>query len=202
VRFREDILRGVRLFAIVFATILLCVAGYRILRASDVQSAAPAEVMQPSPEPTPEPAQVSDAAPEVHPLVVPEPPPVGGRGKAGRARNTEVPPPPPVTTAVVRPHRPSPSGKEFEASDAVKLPAAPVEVSPETKALTTQERVGYKSLIDANKNRPAVELSAPPADDYVAAPEKGNRFFKAIGKIFHPGGKKETEPSALQPKQP
>jgi hypothetical protein len=103
---------------------------------------------------------------------------------------------------VVRARRPAPSGKEFEASEMVKLPAAPVESSPETKPMTPQEKVGYKSLIEVTKNRPAVALSVPPADDYVVAPEKGNRFFKAIGKIFHPGGKKETEPSALQPKQP
>ncbi len=201
-RFREDILRGVRLFAIVFAAILLCVAAYRVLRASDVQGAAPeepsAEAMQPSPEPSP--APISEAVSEVHPLVVPEPPPVGGtaRRPAG-PRNLEVPPPPPT---VARAHRaPVPSGKEFESSNTVALPVAPVEDAPVAKPFSPSERVGYKSLIEANKNRPPVEISAPPADDYVEPPAKGNRFFRAIGKIFRPG-KKDDEPSALQPKQP
>jgi hypothetical protein len=207
-RFREDILRGVRLFAIVFAAILVCVAAYRIVRApSDVPIAPPdesaaTEAVRPSPEPAP----VSQASTEVHPLVVPEPPPVDGapvRTRVTRPRDPGVPPPPPIAAPVVRARRAAaPSGGEFEASDTVALPVAPADESPEPKPLTPKQAVGYKSLIEANANRIPVEPAAPTvSDDSSETPAKGNRFFRAIGKIFRPGGKKETEPSGLQPKQ-
>ncbi len=213
-RFREDILRGVRLFAIAFAAILLCVAVYRILRSpSDVQGAAldaPASsaVAQPSPAPSPDADPVSETASDVHPLVVPEPPPVGGASQkrvahARSAGNSDVPPPPPAAPAVARARRAqTPSGKDFESSNAVPLPVAPAEDSPAAKPLTPKQMVGYKSLIEANANRPPVEIATPPADDYVDTQAKGNRFLRAVGKIFHPSGKKEAEPLTLQPKQP
>jgi hypothetical protein len=209
-RFREDILRGVRLFAIVFAAILLCVAAYRILRApSDVQGAtSSAEAEQPSPTPAPDAAPVSETSAEVHPLVVPAPPPVGGAAapkKIARPKtgvNADVPPPPPAVPTVARAHRAAPpSGKEFEASNAVALPAPPVEDVAPAKPLTPKQLVGYKSLIEANANRLPADPTAVPIDDSPEEQAKGNRFFKAIGKIFHPGAKKETEPLTLRPKQ-
>jgi hypothetical protein len=213
-RFREDILRGVRLFAIAFAAILLCVAVYRILRSpSDVQGAAPdgpasSAVEQPSSDPLPDAAPVSETTSEVRPLLVPEPPPVNGvpQKRVARPRvagNSDVPPPPPVAPAVAHTRRvQTPSGKDFESSNAVPLPVAPAEDSSDTKPLTPKQMVGYKSLIEANANRPPVEIATPPADDYVDPQPKGNRFLRAVGKIFHPGGKKEAEPLTLQPKQP
>jgi hypothetical protein len=205
-RFREDILRGVRLFAIVFATILLCVAAYRILRApSDVQGAAPdsAEAAQPSPTPAPETAPTAEASAEVHPLVVPAPPPVGGAKRSGNPKaNSEVPPPPPPVSAAAR-TRKAPAAKEFETSDTVAVPAAPAEETSASKPLTPKQIVGYKSLIEANKDRlPADPTAVPIEDDSPEAPAKGNRFLRAIGKIFHPGAKKDAEPLTLQPKQP
>jgi hypothetical protein len=213
-RFREDILRGVRLFAIVFAAILVCVAAYRIVRApSDVPLAAPdgSTASEAQPSPNPEPAPVSPGSAEVHPLVVPEPPPVGGAPVRTRVTRPQrdmgvPPPPPPVAAPVVHARRPpAPSGKEFEASGIVALPAAPVDESPEAKPLTPKQVVGYKSLIEANANRPvepvAPAVSPAAADDSSETQAKGNRFFRAIGKIFRPGGKKDTEPTTLQPKQ-
>ena len=207
-RLREDILRGVRLFAIVFAAILVCVAAYRMLRApSDVQGAAPdgsaSEAVQPSTEPSPEAAPVSGTTSEVHPLVVPEPPPVNGTApkRVNRPRNSDVPPPPPMPAAVRARRAPAPSGKEFESSDTVALPVAPVEDTPDAKPLAPKQLVGYKSLIEANKDRlPADPTAVATVDDPEEPQAKGNRFFRALGKIFHPG-KKETEPSSLQPKQ-
>jgi hypothetical protein len=210
-RLREDILRGVRLFAIVFAAILVCVAAYRMLKApADVQGAAPdgsasSEAVQPSPEPSPEAAPPPETASEVHPLVVPEPPPVNGAApkRANRPRNEDVPPPPPPASTPVRARKaPVPSGKEFESSNTVALPVAPVEEAPAAQPLTPKQMVGYKSLIEANKDRlPADPTAVAPVDDPEEPQAKGNRFFRALGKIFHPSGKKETEPSSLQPKQ-
>jgi hypothetical protein len=212
VRFREDILRGVRLFAIVFAVILVCVAAYRMLRTpSDVQGAAPddsatAEAAKPSPQPSPDAVPASETASEGHPLVVPAPPPVGGAPVVTRTAHpktrgdSDVPPPPPVAAAV-RSRKAAPSGREFESSDTVALPVAPLEESAEAKPLAPKQAVGYKSLIEANANRPPVDaVTLPPSDDSSEKPAKGNRFFKAVGKIFRPGSKKETTPLALDPK--
>jgi hypothetical protein len=208
-RFREDILRGVRLFAIVFAAILVCVAAYQAVRTpADVQSAPPdaiPEAAQPSPAPSTEAAPVSAAASEVHPLVVPEPPPVAGtpvRNRVVRPKDPGVPPPPPIAPTVVRAHRATtPSGGEFETSGPVPLPVAPVEESSEPKPVTPKQAVGYKSLIEANPNRVPVEpvAAAPaPADDSSDKAAKGNRFFRAVGKIFRPA---KDPSSTLQPKQ-
>jgi hypothetical protein len=211
-RFREDILRGVRLFAIVFAAVLVCVAGYRMLRApSDVQGAPPdaiPEAVQSAPEPSPDAAPASETASETHPLVVPEPPPVEGKPVATRVvrpKDQEVPPPPPIGANPVRARRAAvPSGREFESSDAVALPAAPAEDPVEAKPSAPNQTVGYKSLIEADPNKPPAQptVSAPAAAETGDPAAKGNRFFKAVGKIFHPSGKKDTEPSTLQPKQP
>jgi hypothetical protein len=213
-RFREDILRGVRLFAIVFAAILVCVAAYQAFRSpADVQGAPPDAISgatpPPSPEPSPEAAPDSATALEAHPLVVPEPPPVGGtavvtpvRNRAPRPKDPGVPPPPPPVAPAVRAHRASaPSGREFETSEPVALPVAPVEESTEPKPLTPKQAVGYKSLIEANPIHVPVEPAAtstpPPDDDSTDKSAKGNRFFKAVGKIFHPA----KDPATAQPKQ-
>jgi hypothetical protein len=209
-RFREDILRGVRLFAIVFAAILVCVAAYRMLRApSDVQGAAPDAVeAAPPPESPADAAPAAETSSEVHPLVVPEPPPVDGKPvvkRAVRAKDQEVPPPPPIAPTAARARRaPAPSGREFESSEAVALPAPPTEEPVDAKPLTPKQAVGYKSLIESDPNRPPAQpaIAPVPPDDASDKSAKGNRFFRAVGKIFHPGAKKEAEPLTLQPKQP
>jgi hypothetical protein len=208
---REDILRGVRLFAIVFAAILACVTLYRLLRPpADVQGAPPPDpIAAATAQPTPEPSQdlaVAPNAPELHPLVVPEPPPVPGKpNRAARPKTSAdpgVPPPPPLAPPVRARRAATTSGREFEASDNVALPSAPVEESTEPKPLTPKQAVGYKSLIEANANRPLAEPSlAPIPSDESERADKGNRFFRAIGKIFRSNTKKETIPLTLQPKQ-
>jgi hypothetical protein len=197
VPFREDILRGVRLFAIAFAAILLCVAGYRVLRSpADVQSAAP-EAVQAAPEPETAPAPVARTTNEVHPLTVPPPPPVGGVvARSARPRNTPVPAPPPLHAS--RAAAP-PAAKEFESSEL--LPAPPPE-EVEASAVPSVKGVGYKSLLEANPNKPpAIQASTPtPPDEDLEKSAKGNRFFRAIGKIFR-SDKKDPAPLPIQPKQ-
>jgi hypothetical protein len=202
--FREDILRGIRLFAIVFAAILLCVAGYRVLKPSpDAPGAtqAPPEAASPAPA-----VPASDA--EAHPLIVPEAPPVPGTPASTkvvkkvvrpRVADPGVPPPPPINGG----RRGVQKGQEYAASETSPLPIAPVENSSDSAT----KGVGYKSLIDANPNRPPVEAAAAPAPEQPPAAEpaekaaKGNRFFRAVGKIFHPSPKKESMPLTLQPQQ-
>jgi hypothetical protein len=207
VQFRDDILRGVRLGLIAFAAILIGVWAYRMLHPpSDVQGATqleapPAPEVQPSPDPAPGP--VAEAVPESHGLVVPEPPPVGGKERVARvARPKVIVPPPPAPTPVVAKTRkaPAPSGREFESGEPGVLPASPAEESADSSGAAPKTGVGYKSLLEADPNRAPIDPSL------MGQPEperpKGNRFFHAVGKIFHPGGKKETVPLTLQqPKQ-
>jgi hypothetical protein len=206
VQFRDDILRGVRLFLIIFAGVLSCVAVYRMMHGSgDVQGATPEETQA---APAAQPVTAADASSEPHGLVVPEPPPVPGEKpkvkapppvKHAASFDSTVPPPPAAVAAHVK-RVAAPSPRAFETSAPIVLPAAPVEESSNTPPPTPQSKVGYKSLMEADTNRVSVEPAALPAAVQVTEqPEekpKGNRFFKAVGKIFHPNGK-----SALQPQK-
>lgn len=87
-------------------------------------------------------------------------------------------------------------------SDPGVLPAAPVEESTDARPVPEKKAVGYKSLIEVNaRHLPADPASQAPAEESSEQPAKGNRFLRAVGKIFHPGAKKETAPSLLEPKQ-
>jgi hypothetical protein len=207
VQFRDDILRGVRLFLIAFAAILIVVWGYRILRTpADVQGAAQQEL--PS---APEAPQAADPSPETaaaatssepHGLMVPEPPPVGGTHVSkARLAKAAVPVVAATTPEVARARKPmAPSGREFEAAEPGALPAAPVEESGEASPASAKKGVGYKSLLEADPNRAPIEPALLGSEQPVEKP-KGNRFLRAVGKIFHPGGKKETAPLTLQPEK-
>jgi hypothetical protein len=213
VAFRNDILRGVRLFLIIFSAVLLGVWVYRVLHApsdapTDVQAAAqdaPATSEEAQATPAADADPVLQVSSEPHGLMVPPPPPVGGKRPAVRVvprpRNDVPPPilPPVVRVSVAAP----PSGREFEAPLVVAAsPAAPAGESQVTNPAPTKSGVGYKSLIEANANRLPVDRTAAPvpAEESVEQPQKGNRFLRAVGKIFHPGGQKETV-LTLQPKQ-
>jgi len=151
------------------------------------------------------PASETDS--EVHPLIVPEAPPVPGAPvtkvvkKVVRARVEDpgVPPPPPLA----RTRKASgPSGREFEPND-IAPPVAPPDAGTEANPPATKQGIGYKSLIEADSNRPPAEAASPapaPVEETSEKPAKGNRFFRAVGKIFHPAPKKDTTQLTLQPK--
>lgn len=209
-QFRDDILRGVRLFLIVFAGVLSCVAVYRMMHGpADVQGATTEETHAAPAAAQPAPA-AAEATSETHGLVVPEPPPAPGEKpkvkppvKQAARFDAFVPPPPPAAAHAKRVAAPSPRG--FETVTPIVLPAAPVEESSNTPPPTPQSQVGYKSLMEADTNRVSVEPAAlPAAVQATEQPEgkpKGNRFFKAVGKIFRPNGKKESAPQTLQPQK-
>jgi hypothetical protein len=197
VAFREDILRGVRLFAIAFTAILLCVLAYRGLHKPVDAGAGPTpEAAQLPAESSVDPAPVAgtptaDAeTPEAHPLVVPPPPPVNGRSsgvpgppqrRANRVADIPVPGPPPLRAKRAQ----APSRQEFSSPAVLSSPSTPVAESADTVAPS----VGYKSLIEANANRPMP--TAPVVSDSLTPEEskgkssRGNKFLKALGKIFH-----------------
>lgn len=218
-QFRDDILRGVRLGLIAFAAILIGIWAYRLLRTpSDVQGATQLEApaapeAQPSPDPAPQAAPVAEATSESHGLTVPPPPPVAGKEPVSKVARSpsrppsdprmSVPPPPPIAAPVVararRASTPSstPSGRDFETSEPGVLPASPAEEAADSGGPAPNKGVGYKSLLEADPNRSQIDpslLGQPEPDK-----PKGNRFFRAVGKIFRPGAKKETVPVTPQP---
>ncbi len=197
VQLRDDILRGVRLFAIVFAAILVCVTAYRIVRAPSEAPSAPPD----APVASEASAPVVETDPEVHPLVVPEPPPVAGAPavkRPARKKDTEVPPPPPVGAPVVKARKAVPVAKQLESSNTVALP---VNEAPAPAPVTPKSTVGYKSLVDAEPTHAPVDLAADPIPSVTDSKQtRGSRFLRAVGKLFHPG-RKEAEPSSLQPRQ-
>jgi hypothetical protein len=208
VQFRDDILRGVRLFLIAFAAILIGVWAYRMLRIpSDVQGAAQQELptapetAQPAEDASPEATAVATSS-EPHGLVVPPPPPVGGTHVSKAARPAKVAMPEAATPPVVaRERRPvAPSGREFETAEPGALPAGPAEDSGDANPSSPKKGVGYKSLLEADPNRALIEPSLLGSEQPVEK-QKGNRFLRAVGKIFHPGAKKETVPLTLEPQK-
>ena len=195
--FRDDILRGVRLFLIVFAAILVCVAGYRYLRTP--LEAHGADAPPPQVEAAPPDSASSgdsaadpaaDSATETHPAVVVPPPPEikAPASHVTHARTYDVPAPPPPAPVTRARRAPAPSGREFESAEPLVLPAAAPVVRAEEPAPTSpKQQVGYKSLLEVNADRlPADPTASAPASDPEQKP-KNNRFIKALGKIFHPG---------------
>lgn len=77
--------------------------------------------------------------------------------------------------------------------------SAPSPVDPAPAPV--KQGVGYKSLIEANANRVQnPQMTPTPSSEPLEQPAKGNRFFRAVGKIFK-GPKKDGSPLALQPNQ-
>jgi hypothetical protein len=208
VSFRDDILRGVRLFLIAFGAILFGYCAYQMLRPTAEAQGAPQDAA-PAPQPAqPASSPAAEAISEPRPLIVPEPPPAAGaaapkpppvRTVAKKNNGPDVPPPPPLVRAT---RAPAISGRDFETPTAGPAPHPTTEVATEANPAPTKATVGYKSLIEANPNRPApvVELAPAPAPLADSADKpKGNRFARAIGRIFK-GGKKDADPLTLQPK--
>jgi len=145
-----------------------------------------------SPEATPA-QDVSTTEPETtepHPLTVPPPPPVGAANHAPKAvratASNEVPPPRPPAP---RPVRPTPSGRDFETPALNSAPAVSPQVTSEENPAPAKDGIGYKSLLEADPNKPAAEVPPSPAAPEPAKSE-GKGFFHSIGRFFK--GKKDT----------
>ncbi len=197
--FRSDILRGVRLFLIAFAAILLCLLAYQVLRPTAAAQSAPQAAAAPVQN---APAAEEAPSPEPHPLVVPPPPPVVGEAPAAplpvkvsrpRRVDTSVPPPPPVAPArSSRTASRAPEPREYPAPGpgTSSAPPAVPEASPAPGG------VGYKSLMEADPNQPPAEAAPQPSStppEPVRKPE-GNRIKRGLGRILRLGRKDTTQP--------
>lgn len=201
---RSDILRGIRLFLAAFASMLLTYLAYELLRPTSQVQGAPQAASAPQPgQSQPQAAEPAEESSEPHPLVVPEPPPVSGAAASAapaktprpRLRNASVPPPPPLAPArVVRATKPTaPAPRDLEAPETTQPnPAASETVSQPAPA---DSAVGYKSLMEADPNRPPAEVepAAPPAAEPAKKPG-GHRIIRALGRVFRLGKKDTTKP--------
>jgi hypothetical protein len=169
--------------------ILTVVAGYRMFHNSDVQGAShdsqEAKPETPSVAPTdpssdpaitPSSAPAPQVASEPKGLSVPPPPPVGGVAPKRTPR--------PKVVAVQEAKGPAPVVVKDEVPiETLTSPsAAPVEERAETPA--PRKGVGYKSLIEANSQSAAPVIKKPPEDDDTKQERKGNRFTRAVGRLF------------------
>jgi hypothetical protein len=175
---RQDILRGVRLAAILFAIILVALTSYRMLHVS----AAPAA--------QPEARDIEPVGAKAAPAVVAVP---GG---------AEVPPPPPVSarsnTRWVTRRPPVSTGVEAatptEAAslrDTTPTPVAAPEPAPVVAA--QPEPVPHAVAADDSK-----EVSAPPTETAQTQGPHGKRWVHAVGRFLHVGGKKDAQPQSVR----
>ena len=189
---RSDILRGVRFFLIAFAAILLGYLAYQIVRPT---AEAKGDQQDTTHAVEPKPVAVSPAEP--HPLVVPPPPAAPGATpnraipfKVRRKLDAGVPPPPPLRASQPTKTTQALTGREFETPGVTPVRVVKsAEESSKVNPVPSKGGVGYKSLLEANPNRPPaqpIQAEYPPME----APRKaeGNKLIRGLGRLF--GAKK------------
>jgi hypothetical protein len=180
-RFRKEILRGVRLAAILFAALLAALTSYRMLR---VTRAAPL------------PSETHEVAPPAAPsatTATPKPAPA--------VSGPDVPPPPSPVRPVIRrnPRRSSVPDvtvmKNVEAVITVPPePTAPVEV-PSPVVAEKPPPPPSLPVVAADTTSALPTVASPPSDAAKTPKHKG--FFRSFGRLLR-GGKKDEQGEALQ----
>jgi hypothetical protein len=195
VALRSDILRGVRLFLIAFAAILLGYLAYQMVRPTaeaqgDQQDTTHAAESQPAAAPGA--SSPADSPTEPHPLVVPPPPAVPGATpnraipvKVARKADAIVPPPPPLRASQPTKTNQALTGREFETPGVTPVPIVKsTEETPQANPVPSKAAVGYKSLLEANPNRPPAQpIQAENAPEEPRKAE-GNRLVRGLGRLF------------------
>ena len=170
-RFREEILRGIRLGAICFALLLVWLAAYRVLREG------------PAPDPLPQTQEVPPQAappaetPSGSPLVPPPPPLVAPRRSAS------------IRTAA------KPVVTESIPNTRVDTLAAPEEKAAEPIATEEQEKEGPDPTAEK-----AEAVTSDPAGgvDNQKSGNRGKRLLKAVGRFLHISPKKDLQGQAVR----
>ena len=180
---RNDVVRGVRLGAVVLAMLLAGAIVYRVVYF------VPAPAAQQSTAPTPESVaqvpptypDVPSASAQVPPLPPPPPSPASARPSSVRAlparvsRATPAPVPQPSVEAPVTPPAAVPLAplSSIERAEPEASPAAPAEGA------------------SADSTEP--ERIAPPAES------RGKKMIKAVGRFLHIGAKKDVPAENIKP---
>jgi hypothetical protein len=179
--FGREILRGVRLAAILFAVFLFGLTVYRMVHITPVEEKQP-----------PTPAAAGPSTPAANPAAKPPAKPVA------RSSGSDYPPPPPRSgasapihrgvrkdTAVATEGRPVVVGLSSDAfADARIERAAPEEVS----APAPEKEV---AAVAASRDQDQVS-DAPGTPDQAKPENRGKRWMKAVGRLFHKGGRKDA----------
>jgi hypothetical protein len=169
---RQDVLRGFRLGAVIFAAMLLGVAVFRITHGPHGS---------PAPDPALQSSEVATTPPAETPLR--EGPPV-------------VPAPPPLSRPQIRRHSARQATAVAEAVPAVSTNAAP---SPDETAAPA-EPAQPESVVADTKDSTAPVVGA--SEEAAAIQEsRRKRWAKAVGRFLHVTPKKDVQPSAVRPPQ-
>jgi hypothetical protein len=189
--FRAEILRGVRMAAILFAVFLVALAVYRMGRSTpaEVKLEPPAPTAAPAPAPSPASAP---AASFTTPAAALSP-----------SLGSDYPPPPPLRlSAPAQIHRVA--GKRLSV-ETVAQPVVTKEISTDadtdgrTANTTAEEQRSYT----ADTKRDASEIASGPnqnrepdsagTPDSAGKPERrGKRWVRAVGRLLHIGTKKDV----------
>ena len=181
--YQKEIIRGVRLAAIVFAALLVSLITYRTIHFTP----APAAPTQPAAQPAPE--VVSTPESFVAPDAVPEAVPV------------------PVKPQIHRhPHRSAAAlapANTVSSAEPVPAPAAAPTPAADPSAIASLVNAPFEtSSPDANAAK-AEDVAKPQsaADNPAPRPSRKKAFLRAVGRLFHVGSKKDAQDQAQQQQQ-
>jgi hypothetical protein len=171
--FGREILRGVRLAAILFAVFLFGLTVYRMVHITPVEEKQP-----------PAPAAAAPSKPPAKPVARSAgsdypPPPPGSRPSAPTRRNVR------KDTDVAIEGRPVIVGLSSDAFADARIERAAPE---EARAPTPEKDVAAVAV-----SRDQDQVSDPPGTpDQAKAENRGKRWMKAVGRLFHRGGRKDA----------
>jgi hypothetical protein len=170
--FGREILRGVRLAAILFAVFLFGLTVYRMVHITPMEEQPPAPAAGVPSKPPPKPVARSSSSD------YPPPPPRSG-ASTGVRRSVR------KDTAVAREERPVIVGLSSDAFADARIERA----APEEARAPAPE----KSVAAVAASRDQDQVSDPPGTPDQAKPEnRGKRWMRAVGRLFHKGEKKDA----------
>jgi hypothetical protein len=175
--FGREILRGVRLAAILFAAFLFGLTIYRMVHITPVEEKQPAA-----------PAAAGESKPPAKPPAKP----------VARSSGSDYPPPPPrpgasalvhrgvrKNTAVATEGRPVVVGLSSDAFADTRIERAAPE---EARAPAAEKDV---APVAASRDQDQVSDAPGPPPDQAKPENRGKRWMKAVGRFFHKGGRKD-----------
>lgn len=171
VRFRDDIVRGVRIGALLLAAVVVALTAHRLTpeaSAPGPREKPPAPMATP---PAPRPAAVKPLVKHVSPV------------------KDDVPPPPPLSPEIRRVKPPVAPLSEAPVAVATSEQIFAPEVKADDSAPLPQMEVA-PAVVSAEQSEPA---PAPEPAAPVKTQNRGKRWIKAVGHFLHLGGKNEDQ---------
>ena len=192
--FRAEIIRGVRVAAILFTLVLCWIAGYRMFQPGPSQARPPASTTSSA-----DPAENPAAHSVNQPLTTAAEP----RGDAPAVQAQVPVPPPPQIHRIVRKREPPPSPVHIAAQPATATPAksepaaAPAEPKP-LEELPVEAKTASPAVPVATSQVNAETPSGVPPPQEAASGKGPKRWVKAVSRFLHIGGKKDVTAEAVR----